>query len=191
MLAARASVLVEGLVAVTAMLALGLASSRPPTPTAPLPHVAFEPPTCPILDPPPRVLACEVLLGPNTPAASRGTNGADQPYRAKDFLAAARALPNTCGDEIQLLGQLSRAWDIGMDRRLPPTRRFEALAEARKLDLVFGGLYGDEIDGAIRGLVVRAAVKYAKTGDRDNARLAIDTASLLGVHARELDSIAN
>jgi hypothetical protein len=186
MLAARASVFVECLVAATAMLALGLAPS--PKTAAPPAVAVFEPPTCVIPDPPPRVLACEVLIGVGTPPAYRGIPGADQPYRAKDFLGAARALPDNCGDEIQLLGQLARAWDIGMDRRLPPTRRFEALAQARKLDLVFGGLYGDEIDEAIRGLVVRAAVKYANAGDRDSARLAIDTASLLGVHARELET---
>jgi hypothetical protein len=176
MLAARVSVVGECIVVAVATLALGLASS--PSRPAPLPPVAVVdpqgPPTCVIpLDPPPHVLACQVP---------------DQPYRAKHFMAAARAMPSTCGDEIQLLGQLSRAWEIGMDRRNPPTRRFEALAEARKLDLVFGGLYGDEIDGTIKGLVVRAAVKYARTGDRDNARLAIDTASLLGVHARELET---
>lgn len=176
MLAVRASALVECLVAVTATLAIALTTSQPRTP--PVAARTFEPPTCVIpLDPPPQhVLACEVPVGAHTP------------YGAKHFMAAARALPGNCGDEIELLGQLSRAWNIGMDRRNPPTRRFEALAEARKLDLVFGGLYGDEIDATIKGLVVRAAVKYAKSGDRDNARLAIDTASVLGVHARELDT---
>jgi hypothetical protein len=185
MLAARASALVQCLVASTALLALGLA--RAPSRAPAQPAIApFEPPTCVIpLDPPPHALACDVTANP---PSDRGTATADRAYRAKHFMAAARALPSVCGDEIELLGQLSRAWEIGMDRQNLPTRRFEALVEARKLDLVFGGVFGDEIDATIRGLVVRAAVKYAKTGDRDNARLAIDTASLLGVHAHELET---
>ncbi len=121
MLAVRARVVVELLAAATALVLIAISPTR---------HThAFAMPVLPSIAPPPATIPVELDSCRKLPAA------VDAAYRANDFTAAARAVPASCAAASQLLDQLARAWDIGMNRSGDPDERFEALQAVRTLDL--------------------------------------------------------
>lgn len=166
MLAVRAQILVELIVAAAAT---ALLASSPAAPT----H-AFVAPALPraVIEPSP-VAPADLDACWKLPAV------ADAAYRANHFAAAARAVPSAC-DSATLLHYLSLAWEIAMDRGANVVDRFEALEQARTLDLAFGGAHADELDAAMRLVAPRAADALDARGDADSARRARAIAQLLG-----------
>jgi hypothetical protein len=175
MLAVRASVVVELIVA--AMATVLLASSPAP------PTRAFAMPTLPHVEirPVPPVVAVDTCS--TLPAT------VDREYRASHFRAAGRALPASCKDAIELLARLADEWAIGMNRAGSPDERFDALEQARRHDLALGGAHADAIDDATRAVVVRAAVAFTAEHYWCSVERAVATAHLLGVHDRRLFAV--
>jgi len=77
---------------------------------------------------------------------------------------------------------LYRAWRessaLGLDASTPPIPAFEALTEARKLDLVLGINRPDALDARMRIVAPLAADAYRLAGDRERARFAELTADM-------------
>ena len=90
--------------------------------------------------------------------------------------------PRTLSDSEQVEDSLARAYRtsraIGLDPCTPAITAFEALTEARKLDLVLGLGSAAVLEARIRVVAPLAADAYRLAGDREGARLAELTAEM-------------
>jgi hypothetical protein len=176
----RASVVLElvAVVAVTATLWL----SPHATPQAPH-HVGFrtlgacaDSPTVDAVHVKVEAASLEVMLPE-----------ADRLYRAHRFDEAARVARDAASHDArfqsvaELYIQFAHAWKISIDPSGRPTAQFEALREARKLDVVLGGVYASELDTYLVRVTPKAAVSYTSMRRFEEAAVAMSVADALGL----------
>ncbi|HEX4451123.1 MAG TPA: hypothetical protein VH143_09650 [Kofleriaceae bacterium] len=153
MLASRAPVVAELLIAGIAMALVALSPPRPAPAHAPahrelLRVVHVE------LGSPPAKLDCSGPLPPNLGAM----------FRDHEFDAVANAV-GACRDTQELLRQLARSYAVATSVHARLEDRFHATQEAIKLDIAFGGAHVDEL----RGMIGELARDDAR-GDRESLR---------------------
>jgi hypothetical protein len=187
----RASVVVELVIASVAVVCLVLAPRATPQDTPrihPLTHrcqvdvpPATEAPAPKVVDPAGTI---EMVLPE-----------ADALYRARQFGEAAQVARTAAEHDAryrsvaELYIQFSHAWDIAMMPAARTIDAFEALREARKLDVVLGGVYAGELDATLVRIAPRAAISYAASHRVDEAELAVSVAESLGVESDNVKAV--
>jgi hypothetical protein len=112
---------------------------------------------------------------------------AELAYRTCHFERAADLIGGIRPSDVDLQNlalqyeQLASAWRTGMDEAAPIIDQHEALAIARKLDIVLGGAHADRIEARQREVAAPAARAYMERKDYESARRAVELAQLLGV----------
>jgi hypothetical protein len=129
MLASRAPVVAELLIAsiATALVAL----SQPPTPTKPVHRETMH------------VVHVELASPPRRHATCALTGELAELYRDRDFGAVALSL-GSCS-EADLMRELDRTYAIATASDADLGARFDAVREAYRIDLAFGGAHSSEL----------------------------------------------
>jgi hypothetical protein len=194
----RASVVLElvAVVAVTATVWIAQPRDRAPH------HAVWidnrggcvDRPAMPAFDHPGKVEAAVVIeprLPDPTVMAEPPLPKADALYRRHDFDAAAHVARAAARRDArfksvaELYIQFAHAWTIGADRAERPIARFEALREARKLDVVLGGVYADELDAMLVYDTPRAAIAYTAEHRYQEAAVSVSVGDALGIGTSE------
>jgi hypothetical protein len=170
MLASRAPVVAELVIASVATALVALSPPRPaPAPahheTLRVVHVELMSP------PPPAKLDCSGPLPPKL----------DAMYRDREFDAVANAVA-ACRDTRELMQQLARSYAIATNRHARFEDRFDAVQEAIKLDIAFGGANTNELDGLL-GDIAREYVSKPELARR-RARIEAQLSGVLSPAAK-------
>jgi hypothetical protein len=101
---------------------------------------------------------------------------------AEDVVGVLSPADRQLTDSEQVEDSLYRAYResraLGLDPSTPAIAAFEALTEARKLDMVLGIGRPEVLDARMRVVAPLAADAYRLAGDREGARLAELTADM-------------
>ncbi|HEY3803888.1 MAG TPA: hypothetical protein VGL61_14835 [Kofleriaceae bacterium] len=169
MQAARASGLVELIVAAAATALLATARPAPPQHAFAMPQLpSIRVASAPVVEP----SACWLLPSAGAKA-----------YVSHRFDDAEALLSDACvAADAQLLHQMTSLWREAANGNVE--QRYDALLAARAIDVSFGGLLAEEIDARTREVVAPFAMKLVAEHRYDDAETAIQHGKLLGIDMR-------